>query len=121
MTFVWLEHFHINKYVRKYDGRSEALSPLLLPPRQEAYEIGTKVRIWATGRKKFNNVQKDQQGRYGVIIASSKVPTSSTTPSGWIHHVDMPGSNQKKWFSQDLLRIIPIGLDNPENDVKATI
>lgn len=118
---IWLEEFHINKYVKKYDGRSEHLSPLITPPREPPIPVGSFVKTVAVGKKKFN-VLKSYRGRYGEVLESEKVPTSLSSPSGWNHKIKLLGKNEMMWFNQSCLKIISKeGVDIPEDTVMDTV
>lgn len=61
---MWLEEFHINKYVRKYDARTEGR--YLKPPEFDRLKIGDKVFVGPRGRYKFY-VPRRFIGQYGVV------------------------------------------------------
>jgi hypothetical protein len=60
----WLEEFHINKYVKPYDARTEGR--YLNPPAFKPLAVGERVFIAPRGRFKFC-VPKSLWGKYGVV------------------------------------------------------
>ncbi len=67
----WLERFHINKYVKKYDARVEGR--YLNPPEYDRLEVGDKVMVHPRGRYKlWIDNWRGLQGKYGKVIEIRK-------------------------------------------------
>lgn len=60
----WLERFHINKYVKPYDARTEGRYDN--PPEFDRLEVGQRVFVSPKGRYKAF-VMKSLVGKYGFV------------------------------------------------------
>ena len=60
----WLEEFHINKYVKPYDARSEGR--YLNPPSYQKLNVGDRVFVAPRSRYKFW-VSDNYLGKYGIV------------------------------------------------------
>ncbi len=63
---IWLEEFHINKYVRPYDARAEAR--YIKVPEFPHFTEGDRVMIRPLGRYKAF-VSRKLCGKYGVVLS----------------------------------------------------
>lgn len=61
----WLEEFHISKYTKKYDARTEGR--YLNPPKlSHKFQVGEAVRVTPQGRFRIY-VEKKNFGKRGII------------------------------------------------------
>lgn len=65
---IWLEEFHINKYVHPYDARTEAR--YIKVPEFPDFSEGDRVMIRPLGRYKAF-VSRKLLGKYGVVVSIS--------------------------------------------------